>query len=397
MSAPIELDALVVGAGIAGLWTAQRLRDAGQVCAVVERDGLGAGQTLVAQGIIHGGLKYALGGRSTRASEAIAAMPDRWRACLAGTGEVDLSAAAPLADACWLWADDSPAARLAARFTPALLQGRAEPVARPDWPPFLAAGAFDGLVLRLAEPVVDVPAVLRALAGNLAPRLLRLPDATARLGRDGSAFRLEADDADLRARTLVLCAGAGNAPLLRSLGRDHPTMQLRGLHQVCLDVPGPPAIHGHCLTGQRGTEPPLTVTSHALPGGGTRLYLGGALASEGTARDRTAQIDAARRALALALPELPLTDAPATTLRVDRAEPATPDRRRPDGAFVAQADGLLIAWPTKLALAPDLADRVLARLPPPAADGRSRDARLVEALAGAERPRLAPDFGALAA
>jgi len=46
---------------------------------------------------------------------------------------------------------------------------------------------------------------------------------------------------------------------------------------------------------------------------------------------------------------------------------------RPDEAFVTEADDCLICWPTKLSLAPDLADRVITRLgreiPPPTKTG----------------------------
>jgi hypothetical protein len=51
---------------------------------------------------------------------------------------------------------------------------------------------------------------------------------------------------------------------------------------------------------------------------------------------------------------------------VDRAEPRTDGGNRPDHAFLHQHAGILTCWPTKLTLAPDLGDRVLAAL---AADG----------------------------
>ena len=47
------------------------------------------------------------------------------------------------------------------------------------------------------------------------------------------------------------------------------------------------------------------------------------------------------------------------TLRVDRAEPLQSGLSRPDNAFLAEDGRLLVGWPTKLALAPDFADRVL--------------------------------------
>ncbi|NER61429.1 FAD-dependent oxidoreductase, partial [Pseudomonas sp. MAFF212428] len=50
------------------------------------------------------------------------------------------------------------------------------------------------------------------------------------------------------------------------------------------------------------------------------------------------------------------------TVRIDRAEPAQSGLVRPDNAFLAEQQRLLVGWPTKLALAPDFADRVLANL-----------------------------------
>ena len=55
------------------------------------------------------------------------------------------------------------------------------------------------------------------------------------------------------------------------------------------------------------------------------------------------------------------------TLAIDRAEAATPDGRRPDDVFLHRQGRVWVAWPTKLALAPRLADKVLealAEIPP---------------------------------
>ncbi|BBU42097.1 hypothetical protein PPTS312_00120 [Pseudomonas putida] len=41
-------------------------------------------------------------------------------------------------------------------------------------------------------------------------------------------------------------------------------------------------------------------------------------------------------------------------MRIDRAEPAQSGLVRPDNAFLADQQRLLVGWPTKLALAPDL-------------------------------------------
>jgi len=55
-----ELDVLVLGGGIAGLWTLDTLHRRGYRVALLEQARLGQGQSIQAQGIVHGGGKYAL-------------------------------------------------------------------------------------------------------------------------------------------------------------------------------------------------------------------------------------------------------------------------------------------------------------------------------------------------
>ena len=90
MTLRYSTDIVIFGGGIAGLWLLNSLREAGYQAILFERHTIGGGQTLASQGIIHGGLKYALQGSLTGAAQAIAAMPERWRQCLAGEGDMDL-------------------------------------------------------------------------------------------------------------------------------------------------------------------------------------------------------------------------------------------------------------------------------------------------------------------
>jgi glycerol-3-phosphate dehydrogenase len=80
----------IIGGGISGLWLLNSLRNAGYDAVLFEKNALGSQQTFASQGMIHGGIKYALGGFTTPASETIANMPSVWRACIAGQGPVDL-------------------------------------------------------------------------------------------------------------------------------------------------------------------------------------------------------------------------------------------------------------------------------------------------------------------
>src|SRR5262247_4103952 len=90
-------DIVVVGGGIAGLWALNRLCHAGYDAVLIERDSLGAGQTLASQGILHGGHRYLLGAKPSDHARAIAPMPAIWLACLAGASEINLAAATILA------------------------------------------------------------------------------------------------------------------------------------------------------------------------------------------------------------------------------------------------------------------------------------------------------------
>ena len=120
-------------------------------------------------------------------------------------------------------------------------------------------------------------------------------------------------------------------------------------------------LYAHCLGG--GPKPRVTVTTHPAADGQWVWYLGGDLAeAEGVARDEAEQIKAAQKEMADLLPWVDQAATQWATLRVDRAEPAQSGLVRPDNAFLAEQERLLVGWPTKLALAPDFADRVLAAL-----------------------------------
>ena len=95
----LKFDLIIVGGGIAGLWLLNRATQEGYSALLLEKNSLGGGQTVRSQGIIHGGTKYALNGVLTQASNTIKEMPQRWRDCLAGNGEIDLSAAKILSEA----------------------------------------------------------------------------------------------------------------------------------------------------------------------------------------------------------------------------------------------------------------------------------------------------------
>lgn len=360
MPSAISTDVLIVGAGVAGLWLNARLRRLGYSTVLVERASLGGEQTIKSQGIIHGGIKYALTGSLTGASEAIADMPRRWREALSGSGELNLDKVRLLSDAHYLWSPGSLLGNVTSFFASKAMRGRVDQVKGEQLPPALQDHAFKGKVYRLAELVIDVPSLLANLA-ELAGDSLLAGERIEPLHDADELVGLRVDGRDIRAQRIVLSAGAGTEELLHALGLSQPAMQRRPLHMVLAKGPNLKPLYAHCLGG--GPKPRITVTTHPAADGQWVWYLGGDLAeAHGVAREPAAQIAAAQKEVADLLPWVDQSQVRWATLRVDRAEPAQSGLVRPDNAFLAEQQRLLVGWPTKLALAPDFSDRVLASL-----------------------------------
>jgi glycerol-3-phosphate dehydrogenase len=361
----IRVDVAIVGGGIAGLWLLNLLRGRGHQAVLIERSAFGDGQTIRSQGMIHGGLKYAFGGTLTAASEAIASMPQRWRSCLAGAGEIDLRRVPVLSDHYYLWsANDSTLGRLGGFLASKLVRGRVRRLDRVEYPRPFADSKFRGVVYELDELVIDTPALLGRLADAQRAFTVRGDVGTGQLmrGNGGSLDAIRLANCEITAAHFVLAAGAGNEALIDALKIRDVAMQRRPLHQLIVRGANLPPLYAHCVEQISGTEPRLTITSHADARGARLWYLGGRIASDGVERSDSEQALRARAELAACLPWIDLSETRLESLRVDRAEPRQSGGGRPDEAFVAAAGNVLICWPTKLALAPDLGDKVLAAL-----------------------------------
>ncbi len=371
--AEIQPDILILGGGIAGLWTCAVLAKAGLDVLCVETASLGATQSIGAQGIIHGGMKYALTGQATRAAQAIAGMPPIWADCLAGRGELDLSAARVQSDHTLLWTTPGLLAgavsRFAARAAKTVLRTEVT-----DVPAAERTGPFAGVkgidVYRVGEPVLDVASVLAALAELCGPRLRRVP--LERLTVVGGARpTVTIGDGDgavvIRPRMLVGLAGPGNAAIATAVGATGVRSQLRPLAMVMARARGGaelPAIFGHCLGASN--LPRLTVTTGRDGAGRSVWYLGGTIAERGASMEPEPLRVEARAELDACLPWLGLgarKDVSLAVVRWDRAECQTADGSRPDEPVLLPAgaggdNAVYFGWPTKLAFAPRMAELV---------------------------------------
>jgi FAD dependent oxidoreductase len=369
----LEVDVLIFGGGVAGLWLLDDRCAAGVSCLLLEADALGAGQTVASQGIIHGGLKYTLDGLFNPSAEAIRQMPGVWRACLAGQRRPNLSATPVRSPCCYLWRTASIKSRLGMVGAKKGLVVAPVAVADDERPAALAGCPGD--VLRLDEQVISPAGFLADLGGQHAEHILKI-DAAHGVSFDCPtpgrvqtiALKHGSETLKLRPRYVVFTAGEGNAEMRRRVGLPDDAMQRRPLH-VAMVRGDLPELFGHCVDGAKTR---VTVTSDRDSVGRTVWQLGGQVTEDGVNMSPSELIAHARKELQACLPGLELSGAADlnfrgglewATFRIDRAEPATADGRRPADAFAKLEGNVITAWPTKLALAPQLAQRVRELMP----------------------------------
>ena len=357
----LSQDIVILGGGIAGLWLLHRLRAAGFAAVLIEKSALGDGQTIASQGMIHGGLKYALGGTLTGASEAIAGMPAHWQRCLHGEGDVDLRGTRLLSDTYYLWPRSSVRSRMTAFLGSKLVSSKARAVADADVPDFFR-GHLNGPLYRLHDIVLDVPSLLHTLGEGCRPWIYR---ADCRLEHDAngnvSALVLP-DGRRLSARLFICTSGNGNAAWLDTLQPIAATMQQRPLQMVVVKHRMTAPIYVHCVADNFSATPELTITSHPCRDGSTAWYLGGELAERGATMQPAELIDATRRKLAAMFPWCDFTNAHFHSFFINRAEARQSDGKRPDRDSVVSQGNVLYCWPTKLTLAPALAQSVISAI-----------------------------------
>ena len=370
----IAVDVLVFGGGIAGLWTLARLRAEGLSAILLESTALGAGQTIASQGIIHGGVKYALGGSAGDASAAIAAMPELWTACLEGRGPLDLRAARVLSDRQCLWTARGMGARLMGLAASKTIRAGVSTLPRSDRPEGFRDAPANVDVYTVPEPVLEPRSLVEAIARPHERRCVRYEADSLRFSASNGTLHaaevtIDGQPAHIDAAMVVFTAGAGNEALLaraaHALGHDAPApppMQRRPLHMVLARerTEGTlPPMYAHAVGMASG--PLATVTSQRDTSGRNVWWIGGGIAESGVDRSPVEQAKFALEQMSSLAPWIDWSVVDWAPVRIDRAEARTDSGRRPDGPVVTDWAGAAVCWPSKLAFAPVVADQIVAR------------------------------------
>lgn len=358
----IKVDAVILGGGIAGLWTLNCLRRAGYQAILLEKSSLGDGQTIHSQGMIHGGVKYTLQGTSNKLATVIDTLPQYWSKCLAGEGEIDLSEVQHLSNYQYLWSASRLTGTISKLLIENVLKTKVTKLKQAQYPSILQAIHSEGQVFRMSAPVLDSKSLIEQLAAPYQNDLLKIDPKAFELVFDDQYninhinLRLNQEPLKLSASRYIFTAGEGNHALLNGK-QDYPEMQRRPLRMTVVKMPQLPPLYGHCLS--HSSVPRLTITTHKTMDAQRVWYLGGKLAETGATRDASDQVAQTRRELACLFPSLDFRKAEVSSFIINRAEPRQPFMRRAPSIFVKSIGNQVIGWPLKLTLVPLLGKQIM--------------------------------------
>lgn len=359
----ITVDIVIVGGGIAGLWAFNQLQKQDYKVALLENQTIGNEQTISSQGIIHGGLKYALQGILTSEANAIKQMPAIWQSCLNGNGPLDLRTVKILSPYQYLWSTGNIATNISSFFASKALAGQVETPNHSNYPEVLKHPSFHGKVYKLNEAIIDIPSLLQCLVTPFKDNIIKVDTehgCNPYFNKQGKIqhleLRIDNEPCILTAQAYIFTAGQGNETLLRHMP-NAPRMQRRPLHMVYMKAPKLSPFYAHCI-GLSAT-PRITITTHLAKDGQTVWYLGGKIAEEGINRSQDEQIIIAQQEIQDLFPWLNLNNKTSWgSFFINRAEAWHKLGIKPETETVFSYQNVIIGWPTKLVLSPMLTKKI---------------------------------------
>ncbi len=351
-------DIVIIGAGIAGLWTFHRLRKLGYDAVLLENKAIGGGQTIASQGILHSGLKYALAGKVNEAARNIVAMPNRWRDAMNTGEEVDLTRARALTESQILLTPKGIMGGVTKMIAQRMLSATT-PLLNDSVMRDLNGAGYRGTGVSMNELVLDIPTVIRSLAAPYREYIINAPPE------------------DFTPKITIQTAAASNAKIAAHCGHDAGLKTQARPLLMGMVSPAPFALYAHLVSTRE--KPVATITTHYLRNGSYMWYIGGYVAERAKDASPAHLYRDIKKALKRYLPALDLSQIKWANLPIDRIEGTSnklgnaPDTiagntignnagRMPGTPTIFAADDALYCWPTKLTFAPLLSDMVLMHL-----------------------------------
>ncbi len=353
-----NVDVLIFGGGIAGLWALNTLSSEGYDVTLVENDSLGKGQTIVTQGIIHGGDKYLLPNNFSLASYlGIKDMPKRWRTHFRGEKAPDLSDVKISSRECLYWFPNLDYKNRVMKML--MLFGRQftntwiKEYQKIDFPCTLEKAK---IVLGVQEDVVHVPSLLEELAKK--QKIIYAKEDPELIIKYHERFgEVVFGDYLFKPKAIIMAAGEGNEALAKKVGIEQKIMQRRPLRHLFLRG-NLPELYCHIADGQTTM---MTITSHDRIGRELVWNVGGDYSKLWLKESSETFIEKAKAKLVSYFPSLDLESCSAGFFDIDRAEGIN-NGQRPGDPIVYEHKNVLVVWSTKLTLAPKLSDIIQERI-----------------------------------
>ncbi len=345
-------DIAIFGAGIAGLWAFNRLKTMGYDVVLFEVETIGGGQTIASQGIIHSGMKFSLAGKVNKLAKSISAMPERWRAALDGSGEINLSATKINATSQQLLIPKGFMGDLTNIITRKTFGDSMQNLPAGKWSDNIKNSGFNGSIVNMGELVLDVPSLIRSLSAPYKDSIRKITKEQA-----AEPFKF-LNDNNITAKRIIFTSAGSNEKIAQNNANDKGLKtQARPLLQgIMKNAPFP--LYAH-LVGKTD-KPVVSITTHEMNDGTLVWYLGGGVAERKADSDPREVYKAAQKAFASYLPTIDFSDSKWAVLSIFRIEgKSNTDSWMPDTPTIHKTDEALYCWPTKLTFAPMLCDMIL--------------------------------------
>lgn len=350
-----QADIIIFGAGIAGLWVFNRLRRAGYNTLLLEKNLIGGGQTIAAQGIVHSGLKYKLATLESELTKNIAAMPQVWHSALQGNGAIDLRTVKLCSDSQYLLVPGGMVGGIVKLAAKAALGGTAAEVPQDQWPESITGSGFKGSVIRMGEPVLDMPSVIRALAEQNRDSIRKV----SAFEIDGNTVRI--DDTEIHAKILIFTSAAANENFAKD-ARHSRGLQTQKRPLLMVIMRGAPFDLCAHMVGT-SDKPEATITTHYTHDGERVWYIGGAVAERTKEASPNEAYAAAQAVIVKYLPQADISRTQWAVLPIDRVEGKSAAQGfMPNAPTLHAAGNCFYCWPTKMTFAPMLSDMIFDRL-----------------------------------
>lgn len=357
-----DLDVLIVGGGVTGLYLLDELRRRKYSALLVEHVALGNGQTMAAQGILHGGLKHFLTGRSKILVDALNEMPNAWRTFLAGERKPNLYEVQQRGSHCYCWRAQSLGGIVGHIGAQVGLHTALSKVTSDERPVPLANCRGD--VFRVEEQVIDPGSLMQVLKEQNDSLMIHgkvdfLSPKSGIIGTVNVSSPNEINRASVRPRVVVLAAGEGNEALRKACGLHTPIMQRYPL-SILVVKGNLPTLNGFCVDRAHAK---VIVTTHRV----SDTYAVWQIACEGINTLPPGVFQAAAwYELTEALPGFDWPPVEKSMYHINRAE-FHDDGSRGSDVYCEREGDTITAWPHKLVMVPRLTKQILAELDPPSA------------------------------